>query len=39
MMVKIKVILTPFMAFASISNAAKAHNMIALMLDDCGSNP
>jgi hypothetical protein len=27
------------MTFASISNAIKAHNMIALMLDDCGSNP
>lgn len=34
MMVKIKVIFTLFMAFASISNATKAHNMIALMLDD-----
>jgi hypothetical protein len=39
MMVEIKVVLTPFMTFASISNAIKAHNMIALMLDDCGSNP
>jgi len=39
MMVEIKVVLTPFMAFASISNVAKTHNMIALMLDDCSSNP
>jgi hypothetical protein len=34
MMVQIKVIFTLFMAFASISNATKGHNMIALMLDD-----
>jgi hypothetical protein len=34
MMVEIKIIFTLFMAFASISNATKAHNMIALMLDD-----
>jgi hypothetical protein len=38
MMVEIKVVFTPFTTFASISNVAKAHNMIALMLDDCGSN-
>jgi hypothetical protein len=38
MMVEIKVVLTPFMAFASISNVAKARNMIAIQKPKCSKN-
>jgi hypothetical protein len=33
MVVKIQVVLTPFLVFTSFYNASKVHNMLALMLD------
>ncbi len=33
MMAKVQVILGPFLAFTSIYNASKTHNMLTLMLD------